>query len=365
MPFYHHIHCKYTGIKGFLTLYNDALRYSYMITKKALHKMKVLVFWEKYGLEPTIAAFGIKRRTLFNWKKAFEQGGKIPEALNEKKRIPVSKRKRAWNLLIKDKIKTLRTDHPNLGKEKLFPELKEYCKEQELPCPSITTIGRLIKDLGGLKTFPKKIYHNGHIKQIKKVKRIIKPKDFQSEYPGHLVALDTIVSHQFGKKRYVITFEDIFTRISLAIGTSSHASKAAKEFFQICVKAFPFPIQFVLTDNGSEFKKEFNQELMKLHLVHYHTYPRTPKMNAHCKRFNRTLREEFLDYHTFELAEDIDSFNRKLLDYLVWYNTKRVHKAFQNKLCPVNYCLERLPTNKYLEECNLGWTHTKHCYLFY
>jgi len=82
-------------------------------------------------------------------------------------------------------------------------------------------------------------------------------------------------------------------------------------------------------------------------------------MNAHCERFNRTLKEEFFDYHTFELAEDVDSFNRKLVDYLVWYNTRRVHSAFQNKLCPVNYCLEQLQTNKYLEECKMGWTYTK------
>jgi len=358
MAFYHHIHCKYTGVKGFLTLYNDALRYSYMITKKALHRMKVLVFWEKYGLDATMEAFNVKRRTLFNWKRSFNEGGKKPEALNEKKRAPLNKRKRSWNLLIKKKIEELRIEHPNLGKDKIHPELKEYCKEQELPVPSITTIGRLIKDLGGLRTFPKRIGHNGKVKEVKRTKRIIKPKDFRAEYPGHLVALDTIVSHSWGKKRYVITFEDIFTRISLAMGTSSHASKAAKEFFQLCVKAFPFPIKFVLTDNGSEFKKEFNQELMRLHMIHYHTYPRTPKMNAHCERFNRTLKEEFFDYHTFELAEDVDSFNRKLVDYLVWYNTRRVHSAFQNKLCPVNYCLEQLQTNKYLEECKMGWTYT-------
>jgi len=42
MEFYNHIHCKYTGIKGFLTVYNDALRHQYMITKKALEKAE---FW--------------------------------------------------------------------------------------------------------------------------------------------------------------------------------------------------------------------------------------------------------------------------------------------------------------------------------
>lgn len=361
MPFYHHIHCKYKGIKGFLTLYNDALRYQYMITEKALHKFKALVFWEKYGLEATMEAFNVKRRTLFNWQKAFHEGGKKPEALNDKKRIPQNKRKRLWDLLIKEKIISIRKDHPNLGKDKIYSNLKEYCLKQGLSCPSVSTIGRLIKDLGGLKSFPNTVYHNGKIKQVKRAKRLIKPKDFKVEYPGHMVSLDTVASHKWNKKRYVITFEDIFTRISLAMGTSSHASKAAQEFFSLCIKAFPFPIKFVLTDNGSEFKKEFNRELLRLHLVHYHTYPKTPKMNAHCERFNRTLREEFLDYNTYELAENINLFNNKLLNYLNWYNTERPHFAFKNQKSPIQYAVDQLKTNNHLksfEKCKIGWTHT-------
>ena len=87
------IQCKYRGIKGFVTCYNDALRYAYMITPKAHHRAKVLVFWEKHGLEATIDAFDIKRRTLYNWKKQWEEGGKKIEALNEKSCAPKTKRK--------------------------------------------------------------------------------------------------------------------------------------------------------------------------------------------------------------------------------------------------------------------------------
>lgn len=47
MEFFNHIHCKYTGIRGFLPVYNDAVRYRYMITEKAKLKANVLIFWEK------------------------------------------------------------------------------------------------------------------------------------------------------------------------------------------------------------------------------------------------------------------------------------------------------------------------------
>ena len=88
MEFFNHIHCKYTGVKGFVRLYEDGLRYQYMITEKAKYKAKVLVFWEKHGLEATLDAFPVKRPTIFLWKKKFKEGGSRLEALNDQKRAP-------------------------------------------------------------------------------------------------------------------------------------------------------------------------------------------------------------------------------------------------------------------------------------
>ena len=356
MPFYHHIHCKYPGLKGFVNLYEYAVRYSYMITKKALHKARVLAFWEKHGLEATIEAFQIKRRILFHWKKQFNEKGRIPEALNEKSRAPKKKRKRLWPDTVIAEIKRLRWEHPNLGKDKIYPLLQSFCDRQGIVCPKSSTIARLIKDLGGLRIFPQKITHFGKIKPLKRRKILRKPKDLKVLYPGHLVAFDTIEKHIYGSRRYVITFEDIFTRFGFAWATSSHASRAAKEFFNYCRKVFPFPMMFILTDNGSEFAKHFTEELKRLHLVHYHTYPRTPKMNSHIERFNRTIQEEFIDYHIGELL-NVQLFNKKLIDWLIWYNTERPHWAFKNKLSPVQFILSLQPL-QLPQECNFGWTYT-------
>lgn len=135
------IHFKYTGIKGFLTVYERALRYSYMITKEALGRLKILVHWDRYGLESTIHAFDVSRRTLFNWKAKFEKGNKRPEALNPQKRTPQRKRKREWDPRILEEIKRLREKHPNLGAEKytlcfwilpMWKELKDAPNHQLL-----------------------------------------------------------------------------------------------------------------------------------------------------------------------------------------------------------------------------------------
>ena len=362
MEFYPRIHSKTAGVKGVLTVYRDALRFRYMITHHALRKAKILAFAEKHSLETTLEAFEVKRRTFFDWKRKWVAGGKKPEALNTKSTAPKTKRKRLWPEEVIAEIKRQRFAHPNLGKEKLYPLLARFCEGKGLVCPKPKTIGRLVTDLGGLRMHPQKISHFGKIKITQRRNILRKPHDFKALYPGHCVALDTIEKHINGTRRYVITFEDIFTRFSFAWATSSHASAAAKEFFDLCLKVFPFPITFVLTDNGSEFMKHFDAELRRLHLIHYHTYPRTPKMNAHVERFNRAIQDEFVDYHAQELLTPV-LFNRKLIDWLVWYNTDRVHYAFQNKLSPFQFMLQ-LPQSTVATmpaECKSGWPHTLVC----
>ena len=357
MEYYNRIHCKYTGIKGILKLYNDAIRYRYMITEKAKYKAKVLILWEKHGIQAAIDAFGVGRSTLYDWKDKWEKGGKTLEALNEKSKAPKERRKRIWGDKIIQEIKRIREAYPNLGEEKVYPLLEIFCNQNNLKCPKPATIGRLIKDLGGLRTYPKKLSHFGKVKKINRQKVLRKPKDFKVLYPGHQVAFDTIEKIVHGQRKYIITFEDIYARFAFAWATTSHASQAAKEFFDLCRKVFPIPFEFVLTDNGSEFKKHFSDEIKRLHLVHYHTYPKTPKMNAHIERFNRSIQEEFIDYNLFLLL-DLDKFNNKLIEYLFFYNSQRVHYAFKNKLSPLQYMLSLKNTNKITLESGIGCGYT-------
>ncbi len=90
-------------------------------------------------------------------------------------------------------------------------------------------------------------------------------------------------------------------------------------------------MKHVLTDNGSEFKKEFDEQVCN----HWYTYPKTPKMNAHCERFNRTLQDELVDDTLYDL-EDTNEFNDKMSDYLFWYNAKRPHDAL-GQISPIEY----------------------------
>lgn len=351
------IFSKLTRTKGFVTAWQDLVRFRDMVSAAAKDRARTLTFWSNHGLDATLDAFPVKRRALFDWQRRLREGGGNLESLNDRSRAPRRRRRRLWDDRALAELRRIREEHPNLGKEKVYPELKVFCDPLGLPCPKPRTIGRLMKDLGGLRRFPQKVSHFGKTKKANRMKVVRKPKDFMAEYPGHCVALDTVEKVSAGRRRYVITAEDLFGRFAFAWGTQSHASLAATEFFERFRRLLPFPIAFVLTDNGSEWQKHFAAALAELAITHYHTYPRTPKMNSHIERFNRTIQEEFLDYHVWLLFEDLDGFNRTLMDWLIWYNTRRVHFAFGNKLSPVQF-LVSWERSRSPAECKSGWPHT-------
>ena len=343
--------------KGWLYMRERSIRFRYMITDEAKRRAKILTFWKKHGLEATNEAFGVPKRTLHRWQAALAASGGKLEGLNPGSKAPKTARKRSWSPAILEELKRIRFTHPNLGKEKLYPLLKKFCEAHRLRCPMPKTIGRLINDLGGLRMVPLRITGTGRVKPLTRVPALRKPKGLKALYPGHVVALDTFEEHINGTRRYVITFIDLYTRFGFAFATSSHASLAATDFFALCRSVFPFPFTFVLTDNGSEFKKHFTASIVKLHLTHYHTRPRTPKQNAHAERFNRTVQEEFANYHRTELWVDLDAFNRKLFEWLWWYNQDRVHLAFENKLSPLQFMVSLDPSTL-PAECQKGWPRT-------
>ena len=88
--------------------------------------------------------------------------------------------------------------------------------------------------------------------------------------------------------------------------------------------------------------------------------PKTPKMNGYVERFNRNIQEEFIDYFGYLLINPDDS-SRKLVDYLIFYDTKRVHCTFQNKMSPLQFMLS-LSVNQLAEKCKIEWHYISYCY---
>ena len=122
---------------------------------------------------------------------------------------------------------------------------------------------------------------------------------------------------------------------------SSKHSRNAADFLKRFHYLLEGKTDNILTDNGTEFEKEFRQAAEDLGLVRYYSRPRTPKDNAIDERFNRTIQEEFIALGNF--TPHLAKFNQKLTEWLIEYNFYRPHQSlgyktpidFQNSSCKV------------------------------
>jgi transposase InsO family protein len=340
---------KFKNTQGFEIAWRHLLRFRYMITDEAKRRTKILAFWEKYGTAATLDAFSLSRRTLFRWQKALRVSRGQLDGLNPQGTAPKKRRTRDVPPGMEAEMVRLRTRYPRLGKEKLFPLLgaQGYAT-------SVSTVGRILRDLKhqGKLTDPKRLRLDArtgrlHEKRLKRRAKKRRPKGYR------VLEVDTVVRFVRGVKRYLVTGIDTETRAAFAACYTNHGSLSAADFLRRARQVLPDCPDAVQTDNGSEFALHFDAACTDLGLARYHTYPRSPKMNAHVERFNRTLDEEFLRYQKPLLRDDVPAFNRVLIDWLLWYNGERPHQALGQK-APFRAMMEKSNPS----ECHMWWTHT-------
>lgn len=339
-----------SGLKGFRQWYDYAYKQNTrMITKTAENRLKILKFWRKFGGEAALAAYGAKRSTLYGWQKILREKG-LP-GLNPGSQAPKNRRKRYADPSVVAEIRRLRLEVcPNLGKAKVKVFLDKFCRAKRLAVISESAIGRIIAE--------KKIYHHrqkishfGKIKIIRKEKKERKPADFKSDAPGELVEIDTIIRFADRLKRYIVTAVDTNGRAAFAWCYLRPNSLNTRDFFQKLETVLPFSALAVQTDNGSEFHKYFADYLKERKIKHYWNYPGRPYRNGHIEKFNRTIQEEFIDQNQIWLDSPRE-FNRKMADWLIWYNTERPHWSL-GLLSPADYLIK----NGYLSK--MIWTDTR------
>ncbi len=345
------------GTKGWLYMWERTIRFRHMRNnKEVVRRAKALDLWRDHGIAAAIQAFDVSRPTLYRWHKALrEKEGRL-EALDPKSTAPKKRRQR----IVPDGVETYilreRTAHPRLGKEKLAVLIKA-----DLGITlSASTVGRILKDLKqrGLLAQGKKLSFYArsgrHVeKTTKKRTKQRLPKDFHPERAGDLVEIDAVILITNGVRRYILTAIDCESDFAFAYAYKTLSSASATDFLGKLRAVAPFTIRRIQTDNGSEFAKHFAAELQSLGIDHFHTYPRSPKMNAFIERFNRTIQEEHAYLHRATLAHDIVRFNEGLMDWLVWYDTKRPHWSL-GLVSPMQYLVSTLGA----EESHMLWTST-------
>ena len=165
--------------------------------------------------------------------------------------------------------------------------------------------------------------------------------------------MDTVSIFAAGIKRYIFTAIDVTTRFAFACTYTSNPSANGSDFLRKFIKVTPFVTARIQTDNGGEFEKHFDKACQENGLVHFFNYPKHPQSNGCLERFNKTIQDQFVCWHIDEI-DNLDVFNRELMEYLIWYNTEKPHRGV-GKLPPLRYYIDNFLVPP---QSNMLWTLT-------
>ena len=101
--------------------------------------------------------------------------------------------------------------------------------------------------------------------------------------------MDTVERIRDGLRRDIVSFIDPASRLAFAWAVPTKHARHTRRALDRTLSLFPKPPEVVLSDNGREFEAGFAEALAEQGIRRWSTDPKTPKMNAHAERFNRTL----------------------------------------------------------------------------
>lgn len=307
------------------------------LSPKAKYRIKVIDWHKDHGKNKSLTArhFGINRETLDIWLKRFGLSG--IRGLEDRSHRPRHLRTTTTSLLVQDEITKLRKTYPYYSKYKIASLLSTKV--------SSSTVGRILKKKGliNFRVSRKRTKASKHPK-----KRF--PRGLVVNMPGKLIQVDTkhLKTYQ-GVKIYQFTAIDVLTKVRVLWVSTSLSSVMAAKFLRHCLKSFPFKIQDIQTDNGSEFNKHFDRLCQQLGNTHYYIEAHSPKQNSYVERSHLTDELEF--YQQGNMHNTLSRLLPKLKAWEHQYNHQRPHQSL-NYLTPMQYLKkyqsESLPTKDYV-----------------
>src|SRR3989344_5360544 len=195
------------------------------LSKSAKQRLKWMDYYQQCNnAAKTGRYFGISRKTFHKWHKLYNPQNLL--TLEEQSRRP--KRLRQWQVTREEetRVKALRKRYIRYGKEKL----KVIYQREYRQSISSWKIQRVIEK-HQLYYSPQKNYQlQAKRKRNQPKKRITELQ--RDKRTGFLIALDTIVIHAYGQKRYILTGIDTHAKMAFARMYPGHGSYYAAAFLK-------------------------------------------------------------------------------------------------------------------------------------
>lgn len=303
------------------------------ITQDMRYRLSLIQYADKYGVTKAAIKYKTNRQYIYRWKKRFD--GSM-ESLRDRSRKPHHHPNQHTPEEIK-LITDMRRRNPHAGLVIFWVKLMQRGYSR-----SMTGLYRFLKKQGFMAVHPPN------------PKYIPKPYE-QMVYPGQRVQVDVKFvpsaclknSKVIGKKFFQYTAIDEYSRWRFVEAFEEQNTYSSAQFVDHLVKAFPFPIECIQTDNGTEFTNRFTSHkdkptLFQVHLEqhgiqHKVIRPYTPRHNGKVERSHRKDNERFYATHQFysfeDFAKQLKEYNRREYNHfpmrpLGWKTPNQVLKDY-------------------------------------
>jgi transposase InsO family protein len=293
------------------------------LSKKARQRLKWFDYYNSrsHNARLTCRHFDISPQTFYRWKRRYNP--RHIESLEDHSHRPKHLRQPTYSTELVEAVLRLREQYPRWGKDKLVILLHR----EGFDC-SASTVGRILhrlKERGVLKE-PIPNHISARRRRWQRPYAVRKPKEYIARKPGDIVEVDTLdVRPLPGVIVKHFTARDVISRWDVLEAHSRATSNTASGFIDVLLKRMPFPIRAIQVDGGSEFQDAFERECQKRGIKLFILPPRSPKLNGHVERAQRTHTEEF--YEVTEVNFELLELNQALIKWEKVYNTIRLHQA--------------------------------------
>jgi transposase InsO family protein len=282
------------------------------ITQTMLYRQSLIKYAEKFGVTKAAIKYKTNRQYIYRWKRRYN--GNI-QSLADKSHRPNGHKNQHTTQELK-LIADMRRRNPNSGLVVFWVKLMQRGYSR-----SITGLYRVLRKQGQMAVKPPN------------PKYIPKPYELMY-YPGQRVQIDVkhvpaacIVGDAKGKKFYQYTAIDEFSRYRYLEAFEEASTFSSAQFLEHLLKAFPFKVECIQTDNGFEFTKKFGgyknsptmfERYLQNHGIrHKLIRPYTPRHNGKVERSHRKDNEYFYATHKFFSFSD---FKSQLAVHSRYYN---------------------------------------------
>jgi transposase InsO family protein/transposase-like protein len=293
------------------------------LSREAKHRLRMMLWYDEHGRNAALTCrhFGISRDTFYRWLRRFEEYG--PGGLENGSHRPRHVRTPTWTKALENAVLELRQLTPGWGKDKLVVLLRD----QGWRC-STSMVGRILRHLkenGRLVEAPSADPWHPR-RPFLRPYGVRKPKEYLADRPGAIVQVDTAHVSLFpGFSFKHFTACDVFTRWHVLEAHGRATAHAAAGFLDTILERMPFPVRAIQVDGGSEFMAQFEDACRERGVKLFVLPPRSPKLNGHVERAQRTHKEEF--YYRLTSVTTLTQVNKLLRRWEDVHNTYRPHQA--------------------------------------